>query len=59
MPRRLNALLSGMSRVVRGVVLSVSARFVEKTAARKVDSSRDGRAVCSASTGGTRGRETK
>lgn len=59
MPRRLKAPFGGMRSVVRGVVLSVSAKLVEKIAARNVDKSSSGRAVCSVSAGGTSGRETK
>ena len=56
---RLNATLRGMRMVVQGVVFSRSAREVENMAARKEDRSRNGKAVCKASEGGTKGRDTK
>ena len=58
-PRRLNASLWGMSSVVRGLVLMVSARSAEKIAARKEEKFKVGKATCSEFPGGNRGREIK
>ena len=58
-PRRLKASLWGMSRVVRGLVLIVSARSAEKIAARKEEKFRVGKATWSEFAGGNRGREMK
>ena len=59
LPRFSKAVFCGIRIVVLGLVLSVSASEVEKTAAMKVERCSDGSAVDKASVGGVIGREMK